>query len=146
MGQTPCFPGPCWAQLHQNHLPFLLPKTGGQTAAAAILFLLPPQAASSALSLWSNARHRGETQPRQQMLRTLLEAPVPSVLPAPQHSQLSQLPRRKILTLQFSGGRKREKTEARTPVMALRGWTCQFSPFRSTCSNSRGGFGNWSIV
>lgn len=36
-----------------------------------------------------------------------------SVLPASQQSQLPQLPRRKILTLQFSGGRKMEKTRSR---------------------------------
>lgn len=49
----------------------LPPETGGQTADAATLFLLPSQAASSAISLWSNARHRGETQPRHQTLRHL---------------------------------------------------------------------------
>jgi len=34
--------------MHQNHLTFLPPKTGGQTAAATTLFLLLSQAASSA--------------------------------------------------------------------------------------------------
>lgn len=71
----------------------LPPKSGRHTAAAATLFLLPSQAASSSFVEQCQVQGRNPAKTSDTYtLRTLLEAPMLSVLPASQQSQLSSFP------------------------------------------------------